>query len=376
MRNAKNFLKHLYFMLGFVLGFQVGSYAYELGIVKNMWPVAVSEGFASAVTCIICGLLFGIIFIFIIPELGKIFENVSLDLIKEFRKMSFAEALTRMLALIVALIFASLLATPIYKLSFNDTVKTVIVILLYSALIYMSMLVCNNLGSDVETFLKFSINKLKNEKEDSKTSKLSRKKSSVIPKILDTSVIIDGRIYDILTTGFIDGPIIIPAFVVEELQFVSDSSDAAKRNRGRRGLDLVNKMQKELNMEVILTDKDYPDIPEVDAKLIKLAKDMKAKVITNDYNLNKVAEIHGVKVLNTNDLSNTVKTVVLPGEVITIHVLKEGKENNQGVAYLDDGTMIVVEGGKSLIGKTIAATVTSVLQTSAGRMIFVKPEMQ
>lgn len=139
---------------------------------------------------------------------------------------------------------------------------------------------------------------------------------------------------------------------------------------------MVNKMQKELNMEVILTDKDYPDIAEVDAKLIKLAKDMKAKVITNDYNLNKVAEIHGVKVLNTNDLSNTVKTVVLPGEVITIHVLKEGKENNQGIAYLDDGTMIVVEGGKSLIGKTIAATVTSVLQTSAGRMIFVKPEMQ
>lgn len=376
MRNAKNFLKHLYFMLGFVLGFQVGSYAYEFEIVKNIWPVAVSEGFASAVTCIICGLLFGIIFIFIIPELGKIFENVSLDLIKEFRKMSFAEALTRMLALIVALIFASLLATPIYKLSFNDTVKTVIVILLYIALIYMSMLVCNNLGSDVETFLKFSINKLKAEKEDGKSSKFSRKKSSVIPKILDTSVIIDGRIYDILTTGFIDGPIIIPAFVVEELQFVSDSSDAAKRNRGRRGLDLVNKMQKELNMEVILTDKDYPDIAEVDAKLIKLAKDMKAKVITNDYNLNKVAEIHGVKVLNTNDLSNTVKTVVLPGEVITIHVLKEGKENNQGIAYLDDGTMIVVEGGKSLIGKTIAATVTSVLQTSAGRMIFVKPEMQ
>lgn len=376
MRNAKNFLKHLYFMLGFVLGFQVGTYAYELEIVKNMWPVAVSEGFASAVTCIICGLLFGIIFIFIIPELGKIFENVSLDLIKEFRKMSFAEALTRMLALIVALIFASLLATPIYKLSFNDTVKTVIVILLYIALIYMSMLVCNNLGSDVETFLKFSISRFKTEKEDGKTSKFSRKKSSVVPKILDTSVIIDGRIYDILTTGFIDGPIIIPAFVVEELQFVSDSSDSAKRNRGRRGLDLVNKMQKELNMEVILTDKDYPDIAEVDAKLIKLAKDMKAKVITNDYNLNKVAEIHGVKVLNTNDLSNTVKTVVLPGEVITIHVLKEGKENNQGVAYLDDGTMIVVEDGKSLIGKTIAATVTSVLQTSAGRMIFVKPEMQ
>lgn len=375
MRNAKNFLKHLYFMLGFVLGYQLGNYAYEFDIVKNMWSENISTGFAGAVTCIICGFLFGIIFIFIIPELGKVFENISLDLIKEFRKMSLPEALTRISSLIVALIFASLLSSPIYKFNFNDTLKTILVILLYIAMIYLAMLVCNNLSNDVETFLKFSINKLKNDKEDFKQTKLTKKKTSGVPKILDTSVIIDGRIYDILTTGFIDGPIIIPAFVVEELQFVSDSSDATKRNRGRRGLDLVNQMQKELNnIEVIITDKDYPDINEVDAKLIKLAKDMKAKVITNDYNLNKVAEIHGVTVLNTNDLSNTVKTVVLPGEVITIHILKEGKENNQGIAYLDDGTMIVVENGKSLIGKTLSATVTSVLQTSAGRLIFAKPE--
>lgn len=375
MKNAKKFLEHLYFMLGFVLGFQAGNYAYELEFVKNIWPESISAGFASAVTCIVCGLLFGIIFVFIIPELGRTFEKISLDWIKEFKKMSLAEAIIRIISLIVALIFASLLTSPVYKFNFNDTIKTIIVILMYIALIYFAMLICNSMGNDVETFIKMYIGKLKIDKDkDDAKPKLSKKKSSVVPKILDTSVIIDGRIYDILTTGFIDGPIIIPAFVVEELQFVSDSSDAAKRNRGRRGLDLVNKMQKELNMEVVLTDKDYPDIAEVDAKLIKLAKDMKAKVITNDYNLNKVAEIHGVSVLNTNDLSNTVKTVVLPGEVITIHVLKEGKENNQGIAYLDDGTMIVVEDGRSLIGKTISAVVTSVLQTSAGRLIFVKPE--
>ena len=187
-------------------------------------------------------------------------------------------------------------------------------------------------------------------------------------------MIIDGRIFDILSTGFIDGPIIIPTFVVDELQFIADSSDPIKRNRGRNGLDLLNRMQKELSVEVSLVDKDYDDISEVDSKLIRLAKDMKGKVITNDYNLNKVAEIHGVKVLNMNDLSNTVKTVVLPGEIITVHVLKEGKENNQGVAYLDDGTMIVVENGKDFIGKNIKANVTSVLQTSAGRLVFVKPE--
>jgi len=191
---------------------------------------------------------------------------------------------------------------------------------------------------------------------------------------LDTSVIIDGRIADICKTGFVEGPLIIPQFVLEELQHIADSSDTLKRNRGRRGLDILNKIQKELDIEVIIYDKKIDDVEEVDSKLLKLAQMLKGKIITNDFNLNKVAEVQGIEVLNVNELANAVKPIVLPGEEMVVHVIKDGKEFNQGLAYLDDGTMIVVEGGKQYIGEKIDVIVTSVLQTSAGRMIFAKPK--
>ena len=180
-------------------------------------------------------------------------------------------------------------------------------------------------------------------------------------KLLDTSVIIDGRIIDILKTGFLEGRLIVPNFVLEELQKLADSSDNLKRAKGRRGLDLIQEIQQK-----------NKDLNEVDAKLVKLAKQTEAVIITNDFNLNKVAEIQGVSVLNINDLANAIKPVVLPGEEMNVFVVKDGKENNQGVAYLEDGTMIVVEGGKKLVGENTAVVVTSVLQTSAGRMIFAK----
>lgn len=194
-------------------------------------------------------------------------------------------------------------------------------------------------------------------------------------KILDTSVIIDGRIADICKTGFIEGTLVIPEFVLEELQHIADSSDLLKRNRGRRGLDILNKIQKELDVKVLIYEGDYEEISEVDSKLVRLAKALQGKVITNDFNLNKVCELQGVSVLNINDLANAVKPVVLPGEEIMVQVIKDGKEHGQGVAYLDDGTMIVVEGGRDYIGATIEVLVTSVLQTSAGRMIFAKPKL-
>jgi uncharacterized protein YacL len=194
-------------------------------------------------------------------------------------------------------------------------------------------------------------------------------------KILDTSVIIDGRIADICTTGFIEGTLVIPEFVLEELQHIADSSDLLKRNRGRRGLDILNKIQKELEVKVLIYEGDFEEIGEVDSKLVRLAKALQGKVITNDFNLNKVCELQGVPVLNINDLANAVKPVVLPGEEILVQVIKDGKEHGQGVAYLDDGTMIVVEGGRDYIGATIEVLVTSVLQTSAGRMIFAKPKL-
>ena len=194
-------------------------------------------------------------------------------------------------------------------------------------------------------------------------------------KILDTSVIIDGRIADICQTGFLEGTIVIPQFVLAELQHIADSSDALKRNRGRRGLDILNRIQKELSVKVEMYEGDFEEIQEVDAKLVKLAKVANGVVVTNDFNLNKVCEFQSVPVLNINDLANAVKPVVLPGEEMNVQVIKDGKEQNQGIAYLDDGTMIVVEGGRDFISKRIDVLVTSVLQTSAGRMIFAKPKI-
>ncbi|MCX5656986.1 MAG: PIN domain-containing protein [Candidatus Omnitrophica bacterium] len=202
--------------------------------------------------------------------------------------------------------------------------------------------------------------------------KLSRQNQSDEIVILDTSVIIDGRIADIFQTRFIEGRVIIPRFVLNELQQIADSQDSLKRTRGRRGLDVLNRIKKIPNIEVKIHEEDYPEIPEVDAKLVKLAKSLESRILTNDYNLNKIAELQGVTVLNINELSNAIKPVVLPGEKMTVKLIKEGKEHNQAIAYLDDGTMIVVEEARNLIGKTLDITVTSVLQTSAGRMIFGK----
>ena len=198
------------------------------------------------------------------------------------------------------------------------------------------------------------------------------KKSSRMPKILDTSVIIDGRILEIMKTGFFEGPVVIPEFVLVELRHIADSSDGLKRNRGRRGLDILNKIQTEYGIEIYNTDseKALKEIPEVDVKLLKLAQIMKGKVVTNDFNLNKVATIKGVPVLNINELANALKPMVIPGEDMTVTLIKQGKDSSQAVAYLDDGTMIVVEDGRKLIGKTVDIVVTSVLQTAAGRMIF------
>ncbi len=192
------------------------------------------------------------------------------------------------------------------------------------------------------------------------------------PKILDTSVIIDGRILDLLQTGFIEGKIIIPNFVLEELRHIADSSDSLKRNRGRRGLDILNEIQKQLSVIIEIVEFNTKQQLEVDSKLLKMAEKMDAFVVTNDFNLNKVAEVQGVKVLNINELSNAIKPVVLPGEEMKVMVIKAGKENGQGIGYLNDGTMIVVEGGNKFIGEIMTVVVTSVLQTAAGRMIFTK----
>ena len=203
--------------------------------------------------------------------------------------------------------------------------------------------------------------------------KLTAKGASEDIIILDTSVIIDGRIADICETAFLEGKLCLPRFVLKELQLIADSSDPLKRNRGRRGLDILNRMKKNPLIEIKIHETDFSELNTVDAKLVKLAQEAGGKILTNDFNLNKVAELQGVKVLNINELANALKPIVIPGEMMQVRILKEGKEQDQGVAYLDDGTMVVVDNGRRRIGQTLSVTITSVLQTQAGRMIFAKP---
>ena len=197
-------------------------------------------------------------------------------------------------------------------------------------------------------------------------------KTTSTPKLLDTSVIIDGRIKELCNTGFIEGPLMVPLFVLNELQIISDSADATKRNRGRRGLDILKEMQDANKVAIEVIEDDYDDLTEVDSKLMRLALDKQWKLMTNDFNLNKVARVQGIEVLNLNELANVLKPALIAGEWIRVQIMKEGKEIHQGVAYLDDGTMIVVEDGKPYVGQTVEVMVTSILQTSAGRMIFAR----
>jgi uncharacterized protein YacL len=189
-------------------------------------------------------------------------------------------------------------------------------------------------------------------------------------KVLDTSVIIDGRIADICDASFIEGTLVVPQFILKELQLVADSSDGIKRQRGRRGLDVLDHLQKSAQVSVVISETDFPDVKDVDSKLIEFAKYMDAKIVTNDFNLSKIAQLQGIPILNINELANALRPVVLPGETLRVYILKEGKEKDQGVAYLDDGTMVVVDNSRRMIGQTIDVTVTSVLQTTVGKMIF------
>lgn len=272
------------------------------------------------------------------------------------------EILAGSLGLIIGLIIANLISMPIVHIPIIGTILAITANLMLGYLGISIGIKKKDELSESLLFLKKGI--------------MKRTSSNIKPKILDTSVIIDGRIADICRTDFIEGPLIIPAFVLRELQHIADSSDTLKRNRGRRGLDILNIIQKELDISVEIMDKDFDDVHEVDAKLLKLAEYINGKVVTNDYNLNKVASFKGVPVLNINELANAVKPVVLPGEEMIVQVVKDGKEIGQGVGYLDDGTMIVVDGGKKHMGETLDVLVTSVLQTSAGRMIFAKPKYQ
>lgn len=307
--------------------------------------------------------------------IGHFLSSVIIQQLKRFNlwvehhlnKMPISDVIAGVIGLVIGLILADLIG---YSFSKIPVVGDYIPVVFSIALGYLGIHIMikkrkevTELFTNLPKGLKEAVH-LKSGKHNANTNY----------KLLDTSVIIDGRIADIVETGFLEGTLLIPVFVLEELQRIADSADALKRVRGRRGLDILQKIREDSNkLSVEITNEDFDDIAEVDSKLVQLAQKVGGKIITNDYNLNKVAELRGVKVLNINELSNSLKPVAVPGEEMEVMVVKEGKEQGQGLAYLDDGTMIVIENGKKFMGDKIAVEVTSALQTAAGRMIFAKP---
>ena len=304
----------------------------------------------------------------------KVADNIESDL----QGVSSYALIGGAIGLIAGLVIAYLLAQIYKDVLTKPPLYLTVTITLYGIMAFLGTVVGSKKGGEMLSLIAVSrkdqVQKQLAGEENSYAYSTKDKKSARVPKILDTSVIIDGRIMEIMKTGFLEGPIVIPEFVLVELRHIADSSDGLKRNRGRRGLDILNKIQTEYGIEIYNTDseKALKEIPEVDVKLLKLAHIMKGKVVTNDFNLNKVALIKGVPVLNINELANALKPMVIPGETMNVTLIKQGKDHNQAIAYLDDGTMIVVEDGRRYIGKTLDINVTSVLQTAAGRMIFGK----
>lgn len=322
-------------------------------------------------------IIFGVIFYRIAPALTRQSRKVADNIGNDLQSVAPNDLVGGTVGLIIGLIIAFLLTQIYQTVIIQKSLYLTITISIYTVLGFLGAVVGSKKISELLTMTmgRKNVPQAKNAAEENGYGYNAKdKKSTRVPKILDTSVIIDGRILEIMKTGFLEGPIVIPEFVLVELRHIADSSDGLKRNRGRRGLDILNKIQVEYGIEIYNTDseKALKEIPEVDVKLLKLAQIMKGKVVTNDFNLNKVAVIKGVAVLNINELANALKPMVIPGESMTVTLIKQGKDRSQAIAYLDDGTMIVVEDGRRLIGQTVEIVVTSVLQTAAGRMIFGK----
>lgn len=364
----KKIFRGIFTLCGALLGYGVSFLFRGLIIVTNLGDVLVLSETQQNILSISFALMLAILFYIIAPSIRRHGQRVVKDIEYDLQKVPSSEFVAGTFGLVIG-VFLAYLISQLYIGIELPYVGTVLSVLTYLLLGYIGVFIATKRGKDI-------LSAFSAPKRSPLSSKTKGKVYDATPKILDTSVIIDGRIADILKTGFIEGNIVIPEFVLVELRHIADSSDNLKRNRGRRGLDILNRIQTEYGIEVYNTnaEKTLEEIPEVDVKLLKLAQIMGGKVVTNDFNLNKVAMIKGVEVLNINELANALKPVVLPGEDMQLFLVKEGKENNQAVAYLDDGTMIVVEEGKKYIGDTITVVVTSVLQTSAGRMIFAKPK--
>lgn len=361
----KRVIQLFFVLIGGTLGF--------VYIPKIMFLLNLGSGVPGWISSPFVGMAIGAV---IMAFLSFWFVDSLVNLIKTFEdriiKAPVTDVLFGTVGLGLGLMIAFLIQLPLTRLPLTG-ISTILSIFLYIFLGYFFFQVGFKKRDELISLFRLP-SKSKDRKKEA-TSDISQATDYIPYKIFDTSVIIDGRIADICQTRFLEGTMVIPHFVLEELQHIADSSDVLKRNRGRRGLDILNKIQKDHSIHVDLYEGDYDDITEVDSKLVRLAKEIGGIVVTNDFNLNKVCEFQKVPVLNINDLANAVKPVVLPGEELRVQVIKDGKEQNQGVGYLDDGTMIVVEEGHRYIGKTIDVIITSVLQTSAGRMIFAKPKL-
>jgi uncharacterized protein YacL len=351
-------------LVGTLLGIVIGVYVFAslLPLVKVF--INIPEGMhftpANIGYYAVGGLVFGLIFYLLTPIVINIFNRILVWAESKLKAVPTHDIALVVFSLIITLFIGLLLSYPIYRLPVVGVFISPVLTLL---LVFIGVRFVLSRKEEF-TFLTRIFSR----------SARSGGRENEVFKILDTSAIIDGRIVDICKTGFMEGIIVVAGFVLEELRHIADSPDLLKRNRGRRGLDVLNKIQKEMDIPVQIYEGDFEDIAEVDSKLVRLAKTINGKIITNDFNLNKVCELQGIAVLNINELANAVKPVVLPGEEMVAQIIKDGKEAGQGIAYLDDGTMVVVEGGRRFIGDTIEVLVTSVLQTAAGRMIFAKPK--
>ncbi len=311
------------------------------------------------------GIILGVLGFFLFPYV-TIFPIQAIR--KQLEETPGQTLLIAMVGLIIGLIIAALISIPISILPAPlDSIMIIIAMALFA---YLGITISVSKQDEIRDL--FSL--VRREKKSSSSKKSSTTGwNKECPILVDTSVIIDGRVADIAKTGFLPGTLIIPHFVLNELQYIADSAESLRRQRGRRGMEVLSELQKDKNINVVLSEMDVENVREVDEKLVVLARQMKAPILTNDYNLNRVAELQGVQVLNINELANAVKSILLPGEELSVKVIQEGKEQDQGVAYLDDGTMVVVENGRDFLDKDITVTVTKVLQTAAGRMIFSKP---
>ena len=361
-------------ILGGMIGYEIFDLiSYFAG--KSSWTIG--EPFSTEERLVVESffvIIFAIVFYRFAPKVDRESKKVAADIGKQLKGTSATEITGGIFGVTAGLVISYLITRIFTGVIPNATLNITLSIVIYLVLGYLGFVVGKNTGPEMIAYMA-SLRKPaapKTQVEETNYSYNPKEKKNRTPKILDTSVIIDGRILEIMKTGFFEGPVIIPEFVLVELRHIADSSDSLKRTKGRRGLDILNKIQTEYGIEIYNTDseKALKEIPEVDVKLLKLAQIMKGKVVTNDFNLNKVAAIKGVPVLNINELSNAVKPMVIAGETMEVTLIKQGKDRRQAIAYLDDGTMIVVEEGRDKIGKNVEIVVTSVLQTAAGRMIF------